>query len=198
MLVFVMLITLACSNEACGDKTAKKNKANRQLIAAAEKGNTVEVRRLLDSNADVNASATYDAPSPDHPGRNETRTTYALAQAAQEGHLKVVQLLFTHKARIDVRRSDGGTPLALATHFLKDLQLTSGHEHKALDNAPLTMPKQHEYEKIIALLTPKPSTMTMIDAPGDQQKRAQQEVARLLALRDASLQDDGKNNARLL
>jgi lysophospholipase len=78
------------------------------LCAVAGAGDLAEVRRLIESGADVNAG--------DYDGRT------ALHLAASEGRLEVVRLLVERGARIDARDRWGGTPLTDALrHGHKDV-----------------------------------------------------------------------------
>jgi ankyrin repeat protein len=79
---------------------AKKDKDGHvPLTAAAVAGDASAVRRLLEAGADANA-------------RGQSGYT-ALAHAARQGHLEVVELLIEHGARVDARYS-GTTALIRA------------------------------------------------------------------------------------
>jgi ankyrin repeat protein len=72
-----------------------------ELIAAAVKGDNVEIAKLLADGVNVNA-------------KDEQGGT-ALAHAAWFGHLDTVNLLLEKGADVNAKKNDGATPLLLAT-----------------------------------------------------------------------------------
>lgn len=70
------------------------------LIQAAYKGDVVEVKRLINQGADVNAKSKYD------------RT--ALMDAAQEGHVEVMHTLLQQGADVNAKNNYGWTALYYA------------------------------------------------------------------------------------
>ena len=70
------------------------------LIKAVERGDTIEVKRLLEAGADVNA-------------KNEFGST-PLHWACVYGRLEIARLLLEHGANVNASQQRGGTPLDLA------------------------------------------------------------------------------------
>ena len=98
--MFLCLVTLMASTSF-----AAPNSVDTQLLEAAKRGTTEEVRRLLDAGADVNA-------------RGDDGVT-ALHEAAYYGPADVVQLLIDHGADVNARvvkgLTKGDTPPALGS-----------------------------------------------------------------------------------
>jgi uncharacterized protein len=79
---------------------------DRQLVEAAEKGDTAAVKTLLDSSAHVNSSV--------------DRGMTALMEAARNGNLEVAELLVAKGANINAKNLTGWTPLMIGVvtfHF---------------------------------------------------------------------------------
>jgi ankyrin repeat protein len=86
-------------------KATEQERANRNLLDAAEKGNLEEVKRLLDKGAEVDARDIGDWTP--------------LHLAADKGHTDVVRLLLDRGADVEASTDRGRTPLHHA--------ITEGH-----------------------------------------------------------------------
>ena len=91
--------------ENSDDQTASQDGQNSALLSAVENGSLDDVKKLLDSGADVNA-------------KNELGRT-PLHLAAHRGDLKLVQLLAQCGADVNAKDNEGRTPALFATHFDK-------------------------------------------------------------------------------
>lgn len=107
--VTLLLICSSLSLQAMQNNRTALHKAReknaRNLIDAAHEGDMIRVKRLTESeNADVNACVHFITTA--------FKTT-PLAQAAQQGHLELVQFLVQNNAQVNQTRTDGTSPLFL-------------------------------------------------------------------------------------
>jgi ankyrin repeat protein len=82
------------------DRGGKKLKPTPALLAAAEKGDTAKVEKLLNGGADINARGKYGQT--------------ALQIAILHDHVKLAALLIERGADVNAADKEGGTPLATA------------------------------------------------------------------------------------
>ena len=90
-----------------GKQNAKTNHRDIEaLVAAAAKGDTARLTRLIKKGVDINGKAPRNAP--DSAGRT------ALMAAAAYGHTEAVNLLLNEGANVNMRHEVGGTALTSA------------------------------------------------------------------------------------
>jgi ankyrin repeat protein len=83
-----------------------QKKLDKKLVKAAEKGDVLEVIRLLDAGANVNAQSSFRNPP-----------LFAAAYAGDsDGHLQVIEVLIARGADVNARNSVACTPLMGAAY----------------------------------------------------------------------------------
>jgi ankyrin repeat protein len=100
---------------------------NSTLIAAATKGDLVEVKRLLKEGAET-----------DGPNAKNSYGWTALILASMNGHKEIVELLLKNGADIEAKDSDGRTALMWASTYghsaIVELLLKNGADIEAKDS----------------------------------------------------------------
>jgi hypothetical protein len=91
---------LNLARPVAGSRRPCMSRPERALLSAASAGDQTEFMRLVEENANINAS--------DYEGRT------VLHRACAEGHFEIVQMLIDFKAHIDVLDRWGDPPLKLA------------------------------------------------------------------------------------
>src|SRR5687767_8493190 len=100
--VGIALILFVCLLAGTAVAGSPEVSGTRALLDAADRGDVALARKLLDSQADVNA------------GDAEGWT--ALHAAALAGHRAIAELLLDRGANVNAAAEDGVTPLMAATH----------------------------------------------------------------------------------
>lgn len=135
--------------------------AGEQLLRAAESGDWVTVRRLLEAGADpdiVQLTPALPLSEWDRRGRYALQRLSALGMAAEQGNLDAVRLLLRFKADFNKRGRDGQTALIAAARAGQTqaarLLLESGADPKIeqiAGNAPLRIARQFGGSELIRL-----------------------------------------------
>ena len=116
------------------------------LVEAAESGNFVEVKNLLDSGTNINMQDKYGST--------------ALMWAAREGLTEIVELLLGNGAKIDMQDTDGKTALMWAAVWGRtetvELLLDKGANPDIKDNNDKTAFDLAKNDEIKNLLNPNP------------------------------------------
>jgi len=135
--------------------------AGDQLLRAAERGDWITVRRLLESGADpdiVQLTPAQPLSELDRRGRYALQRLNALGMAAEQGNSDAVRLLLRFKADVNKRGRDGQTALIAAARAgqaqVARMLLESGADPKIeqiAGNAPLWIARQFGGSELIRL-----------------------------------------------